>query len=197
MNYFDDLIREMTRLFMCKYGRNEYPNQDEVSCRGIYDKACLDLKKPLSILTTIDKDHDHWLKETKTGLIPFFKKYGVDINAINEIVSDFAVLDPNKFIFKGKKGFIFYDIHDIPEKSFMNIFLNSWTQNFSGTLALHDMSVSDISTYVCLGDHFITTHFEGKSFSGFQEVLPFIDYLNKNKIAIHDIPRTSVAYILR
>lgn len=218
--FFNQLIGGFSGFFSVNYDTDIYPNQTYDSIRFIYDKcmeinpdavidigtnfgastiaaakALHDLKKNLDIMTTIDLDHDHW--KNKTPIIQKHLLDGMNISDIKTITSDFKLITPE--IDEKKKYFVFYDIHDTNEYSFVEKFLNEWVPKFNNSIiAFHDVSVVP-NDFVLLqsSEQYPMAKIEYNDiwYAGYSECEKIVQWAKNNKISLNNVPETSIVWI--
>lgn len=222
--FLSELVDNYSIFFQETRNIGKYPNQDITSCTALYDLCvsidpdfvidigtnlgastlsfALALKavgKPLSLLTTIDKNQVPWREETPIIQQSFLKKGEIEIEQINVIEADFLSLDPLQFLRDDVKGLVFYDIHDTNLRTFSEKFLYSWVSLLGkSVVAIHDCSLVPKSHILRenYNDYTMTkqTHFSGKTYAGFNECKSFIEWANEKRYDIFDVPETSIIY---
>jgi len=216
MEFLSEMIQNFSKYFSEKYNTESYPNQNYESVKFLYEK-CIEfnpdmvmdigtnfgastisfmrameaLSKPLSLITTIDLDHDHWKNKT-----PKIQK--IDLSKVKTITSDFKLIDPLSVI-QNVRYFIFYDIHDTDSFSFSGKFINEWIPRLKNSIiAFHDVSIvskdfewrQDNNQYPME-----TIEYNGKFYAGYRECKTIIEWVKEKNIEIFDVPKTSIVWI--
>ena len=210
---FEEIIANFDQYWRREYHK-PYPNQTIESCLDLcrfcvtedpdyvievgtnYGASTLALAlahkvmgKPLSIMTTIDLEHEFWKERTPSIQEEVVKKYDISIGDIRTITKDFTKVDPSEVISSGK-GFIFYDMHD-HQGPWSQSLLDKWYPLMSqGTIVVHDMTpvYDDFpleDDKVCPRSK--AKHFNGQMFAGFNECARIINWLNAKKIDLGKI----------
>ena len=100
--------------------------------------ALKSMGKDLSVLTTTDIDHSHWLNETPEIQKGLLLDSEIRIGEIRAVCDDFMNLNPQDMVRKGNV-LVFYDIHDSPSVSMMERFIADWMPRFDGgRVMVHD-----------------------------------------------------------
>lgn len=223
-NFLSELVDNYSRFFQETRNMEKYPNQDISSCTALHDLCvsfdpyfivdigtnlgastlsfALALKvlgKPLSLLTTIDKNQVPWREKTSVIQQSLLKKREIDIRQINVIESDFSSLNPSQFLRDNVKGFVFYDIHDNNLQTVSDKFLLNWVPLLGEAIvAVHDCSLVPESHILRenFKDYTMTQHrhFSGKIYAGFNECKSFIEWANEKRYDVFDVPKTSIIY---
>jgi len=140
------------------------------------------LGKDLSVLTTTDIDHSHWLNETPEIQKGLLLNSEICTDEIHAVCSDFMDLDPGSMIRPGKV-LVFYDIHDSPSVSMMGRFLEQWLPRFTeGYVMVHDFYLAHSGYWIDrdVPECPVSTaeHFSGHVFEGFKECRVLIEWMN-------------------
>jgi hypothetical protein len=154
----------------------------------------VDLGKPISIITTIDISHNEWLNETIPVMSDILKENNIKAEEVHRITADFSSISPPAALSGVSRGLIFYDIHDLPGKSLINLFFENWIKDFHGTIMFHDVSIVHPS-YVHKSNQFSSNLFSGERLCGFREVIPLVDFLNRKNISWGSVSKTSIVRI--
>ncbi len=213
-DYFEQMVTVFKKYFK-EYYRNVFTNQSVETCTGIYNlckkenpdqvvemgtnhgastlsivKALTDLGKDLSIITSIDLDHEKW-KATFNIQKELIKKYDLNLGKVKLITQDFNSVDPVEIIDPEKKVFIFYDMHD-HRGPWSQRLLDLWVPLVkNGVFSIHDVTPVSESFEIVQDKISPRTKIQYKSgqyFAGFNECFRIIKWANTNNINIEIFP---------
>jgi hypothetical protein len=122
------------------------------------------------------------------------KENNINVEEICLMTAEFSSIKPPSILSSSMRGLIFYDIHDLPDKSLIDLFFSNWVKNFHGIIMFHDVSVVPLS-YKDKTNQFSAVHFSGKRLCGFREVIPLVKKLNDSNILLETVSETSILYV--
>jgi len=213
MDFINRMIQNLDVFYQNVYGKN-FPDQRESSCGMIYDLCVKEnpdavievgtcygsstlslmyalkvLNKPMSILTTIDRDHQNWHKSGSEIQKDLLREYGINPGEIRLIRDDFRRIDPRSLIDPDKKYVVFYDIHDEENVSSSPKFFAEWEPLLKNAVVMfHDFNRTETLESVYPSEMSAATSFDGRHYLGYTECKGIIAWVNERKIQIGDFP---------
>lgn len=214
----EDLFKKMVsdfKKYFNEFYSQEFTNQSVETCMGLYNlckeenpdqvveigtnhgastfalaAAMKSLGKDLSLITSIDLDHEKW-KESfniQKGLID---EYNLNLGKVKLITQDFNTVNPEDIIEPEKKVFIFYDMHD-HRGPWSQKLLELWVPLVkNGVFSIHDITPVNESFVIVQDELSPRTRIRYKSgqyFAGFNECARIIRWANTNNINIEIFP---------
>jgi len=218
-----DFINRMIQNFDAYCRRengNDFTDQRESSCETIYDLcvkedpdgvievgtnfgsstlslmyALKGLKKPLSALTTIDRDHQNWHRSGSIIQKDLLNEYEINPAEINLVRGDFRYIDPLSLIDPDKKYVIFYDIHDEINIDSSSKFLAEWEPLLKNAVIMyHDFNRIESPGSDHPSNMSVGTSFDGRHYLGYTECEKIISWVNERKVEIGDTLPSGIYY---
>ena len=212
--FFIKIISGFKEYFKKTYNQ-EFTNQTIDSCMAIYNlckeetpdqvieigtnhgastfalvAAMKSLEKDLSLITTIDLDHEKW-KESFNIHKDLLKEYDLNLGKVKTITANFNDIDPETIIDSSKRTFIFYDMHDHTGPWSQRL-LDLWVPLVKkGVFSIHDISPVHESFEWASDAVSPRTKIQssnGQYFAGFNECYRIINWANKNNTKIKIFP---------
>jgi len=212
--FFERMISGLREYFKDVY-KQGFTNQTVASCMAIYNlckeenpdqvveigtnhgastfalaMAVKLLEKDLSLITTIDLDHEKW-KESFNIHKDLLKEQDLNLGKIKTLTANFNDIDPETIIDPSKKTFVFYDMHDHTGPWSQRL-LDLWVPLVkTGAFSIHDITPVQSSFEVVHDEISPRTKIlcsNGQYYAGFNECFRIIKWANSHNINIRTFP---------